>query len=758
MADFWLDDDDDAGLGVFPNSQAMTILGSQLSQSQQLSQQLSQSQTNPFATHQAPAFLCETCGATDGAVEDDDGILTCKYCYTQSQTQQSTALDYDEVMGLAAKTGGRIQQNRKSTGGDARDDNKDGPKLRGRVKQPLENLDRTQTLPTLAVCLKTFQAVLYKATVNVAQLLEEKWNHDNDDHNDDNNNLQTTLLQIVQRIWFGYLRAWHLGAAYYGPHYPTIRFAFRDFFLPPTVRVALYKVVAAAAAQQEEDKEVKEEGVGNKEEDDEKQASDTDGEYSATNYPQKITSSPQQVISGKRKVTEHSFNSQKRVKTNSNNNNSTAPPTDFTLLMYQMTLVHRMQHDKLSPQQASYGYCREAALLLQPSMTLLVSILYTATMRAGVAAHELVGWIQQGRLKGVLGDHVVAPLSNNNIKSEPGWVLKSFFEVATVPSVRVLEHQAKLLLVAAGVTPLSVWRGGLLDKQHATETISKDDEFSALPVTSIPSLMAQCAADLGLGQDILRTSLYLVGLEQQQSTQGTILFHASHIQSLPQILAVLVCATVLTTSEWSFTTKIHHNKHSTTAVPWNERDMTRLNNGDAAGYVDFYTSFTAQASLVPEFTDLLRQQEVEQQANMPRKNLAVMEDDEDEKFVPENKDQVRACSVAMLGVRHEDDVNYPLRRLVFQALSQKKRGKKVKRLPTLTHHEDILIDFVAFTCHVPRRTLRMALRKILFTKHDKLRKPVMVFRQPMPSPIKMEHIDQMGSDEDDSENSGNFAV
>ena len=796
------------------------------------------------------AFVCETCGADVPDAAGDDGAFVCPFCYTQSQARQSQALEYDEVVNLAAKTAvGGIQ--RMSTGGagggynknrtnanNANTDDNDGPRsnVPGRKKLPLEDLDRSQPLPTLRLCLRTFQTVLQRATINMAHLISEKWTskrtgddrHDDGDNNNKHNHgddirryVETALLSIVRRIWTGYLRSWHLGATYYGRHHPTIRFSLRDRFLTTGMRGMLYRTIADTVATEEgttmserkqqkgphhwddDDKEDDNEDDDEEEEEDDDMGDDVDiegGNDDEDNEDNDIGDDTT-VLFGKRK--RHVHNTSNAAADDSNNSkkgkyssNRLRQTNVFAQLMYRMTLLHRLQQQHHQSSRDHTGnenvnenhddmntknyYCREAALLLQPSITLVVSILYAASMRAGIAPHEMIQWIQQDKLKGVMGDTlraiaVASEQSNNSddninhytkMMMEPGMVfLRPFFRNTKLPTVRIMEHQAKLLLLASGVKSFSEWRGA--EQHHHQQQTNeynvednddgKDSKHTLLlSVANVPSLMAQCAADLDLGQDVLRTGLYLIGLEAQVHGKTAILLHYSHIKSTEQVLAILVCATVLTTSEWSFVRKnksrYHDNnsnmKTTTTTttmsmIPWNEEDLTHMTNGDAKGYVDFYTSFEEQGSVCPEFTDLLKQQEQEYErdenaASVSRtQNFAILDDDEDEdqncndnvpqKNKEKEEEEVRACPLAMLGVRREDKLDFPLRRLVLEALRLVKKRRSYKKFKkqfsSLAYQEDILIDFVAFTCHVPRLKLLGALEQILYTRNHKLRIP-----------------------------------
>ena len=87
---FWLEDDDDPWSSQKPDA----------SQTVYMSQQEKQ-------------FTCDNCGGTDCYHDGATGMDVCSACFTQSQAVSQAEVNWEDVVGLAARTtGGQIQQRR----------------------------------------------------------------------------------------------------------------------------------------------------------------------------------------------------------------------------------------------------------------------------------------------------------------------------------------------------------------------------------------------------------------------------------------------------------------------------------------------------------------------------------------------------------------------------------------------------------------------------------------------------------------------
>lgn len=274
---FWLDDDDggggDNGIGPWSSTvlsatvgaTALTAASAVLNNNNSASQQQQQQQ-----------YVCENCGSTDSYHDESTNMDVCNSCYTQSQAISSQLADWDDVMGLAARTaGGRIKQQHHYGGGgmDGRRSSLNSKRKRGetgRPKQPLEELDRSVRLPNVQVCLQgIWYIVKHCVSILVAshgennllqpptpgekprskrnQSLSEDDNNNDDDDNNEGQPLHSSLdmdhgltmhdrrqyavERAAQQLWLSFLRAWADGAEFYGTRYPHVRFSFRDLFL-----------------------------------------------------------------------------------------------------------------------------------------------------------------------------------------------------------------------------------------------------------------------------------------------------------------------------------------------------------------------------------------------------------------------------------------------------------------------------------------------------------------------------------------------
>ena len=303
---FWLDDDDNdnndpwlsgskeasssvsAGTTRLHTGTTSTTTGSSIqppSQSQTQSDSLQKSQN---------LYQCTNCGGNDSYYDDATGTDVCTSCFTQSQviasTQQPNETDWEDVMGLAARTiGGHFVQHKlpstKTTWNTDASGRTKGRRRR-RVKPEESTLDdeydESIPLPDIHTCLQGMQCVLQKCvSIVVMQILskrkalddantttgsraiskkthctnDEDDNDKSDDDDDDDDDtgsdfyeerqreeyeidvtpqhqiLLQSLQSTVKEIWLSYIHAWSIGAEYYGARYPQVRFCFRDLFV-----------------------------------------------------------------------------------------------------------------------------------------------------------------------------------------------------------------------------------------------------------------------------------------------------------------------------------------------------------------------------------------------------------------------------------------------------------------------------------------------------------------------------------------------
>ena len=679
---------------------------------------------NPFASQNTAAFVCQVCGHTEtelGMQEPDicrglslvlqstnppfrfllsadetTGRQVCTNCFTQSQqvlTQEQTELDLEEVMGLAAKSkvGGRVLKNTRTSMG-AEGSGKPGDhRLQGRPKHDIEQLNTAQPLPSLELCLHGFQCVLHRSTVCVAKLIKRDFPHLVTEFT--TRELREKLLEIVKHLWFAYLRSWHLGAQHYGKQQPTLRLSFRDFFLPNKYKSLLPKVMAHNfLSQQKGDRR-----FGN-DEDHEEDAYEFDNDVES---PLAVTlAEPVPLHARSATLPKHNKPSRRRK------------PFLFGELLYQLTIYHTYTETK---------GCREAALLLKPTLGLVVSILHVATLRLGLAPHQLLLWLRKGDWP--LWNAYASPkaLLPSNLRDSL-YLVQSFFRLSSWPTMAQLQQEGQLLLLAAGVESEASWRElhGSGGRALPADNDDSNDAFirampSMIPVTSIPSLLAQSVADLGLDNRVLHTCLGLAGLYQSSGDAG-VLIPAEQITQMAQLVALLVCAIVLAQNP---TATVFQRQSKGAQIPWDECSFARLDQGSVKAYVDFYTAFSAPiSSVAPEFTSLLQGQEKESNDGG---GGHVDDSDDNDSIVASNRTtnngnkrppHGRLCPVVYLGASSTDEIkHFPLRNLVYGALRHDKW--KAKEWPTLLPVENLLIEFTSFAHCLSSREVRRALESLL---------------------------------------------
>ncbi|OEU11683.1 hypothetical protein FRACYDRAFT_244806 [Fragilariopsis cylindrus CCMP1102] len=231
-----------------------------------LEQSQSQSQkSNSNKNDATTTFVCENCGSMDDYYQDDtSGLYTCNHCFTQSQTYGGLEeeFDYEESQNMVAKNrdGTLVQVNKKSKNKNSGIvKNEDGTTTTttirgsGRPSRPLKDYDTTKKPPSLEECLFAFQTILKKSCKIVCyDLMNNGVVLPEDETKTKTKREEETIryhqmVKTMKHLWNAYLLSWKEGAEFYGTLYPTIRFAFRDAFLPIGLQNILYKTLAAKA-------------------------------------------------------------------------------------------------------------------------------------------------------------------------------------------------------------------------------------------------------------------------------------------------------------------------------------------------------------------------------------------------------------------------------------------------------------------------------------------------------------------------------
>lgn len=693
---FWLDDDDD------PWSSEQQQQQQQLSQKQQQQpgasqQQQSNSNTNNggttsgvYVSHQEAQFRCDNCGGADSYHDDATGLDVCSCCFTQSQApvSQPDNADWEDVVGLAARTaGGQIQQRRLRHSALQRK-----PGDTGRTKRPLQELDRSIPWPDAAVCLQGMQCVLQRCVrIAVTELLPKepkvttrastsapvaaaasKNNSDSDSDDsddedfaqgqrqdvDDSDELSLTrrrrhdrrkfavVESAVKDLWTAYLGAWADGAEFYGTMHPHIRFSFRDCFLAKVhvsklLRRHLVHQVVVVGNETATVEAVG--GIRTENEDD----TDGDGKPAASRKGERIlddSSSDEDEDEDDIKVAATDIDdlSVKKViatKVNGLRGHRAYPNKIRSEAIREMLHAHTSYRLK--------GY-REAALYIRPSMTMVAALIWLALTKhreasvstAVVTSHDICHWISTGKLPLM---SAFQNLLTRELQRRLAPVA-SFFRMEKPLFPAEVEAMATNLCVACRlrVRPKPVKDDDdddslaeavvLKEEKEPESAVAKKGrrvEVRFWPVSSVPLILAQIVASVGLDQAVLDRALIMAGfslddpakVERRKRRESSIqsakdslaigsktrkrrrkpedeveaspdpakipvVVQAEQLTRMDELLGLIAIACQLD-PRWRTWTYCFPNE-VTPAVPWNESQFRLLSNGPALNsYLDF---------------------------------------------------------------------------------------------------------------------------------------------------------------------------
>ena len=427
----------------------------------------------------------------------------------------------------------------------------------GRTKQPLTELDRSVPLPDTAACVKGMQCVL-KRSVDIAvdELVVLLPPSPSTEPNDDDSQQQQRQQQrkqklklaarkMIQQLWLSYLRAWADGAGHYGKQHAHVRFSFRDLFLSNQQAHQLlrhhlvhHQEVVAQERNDDDDDDANHDHqstakgqsatlciasskyrFGDDDEDDSNDEIDEGGD-----------SSDDDDIDG----------------SSSGNNNNDKNVHDggvvkvgFRGRRLYPTKIRINAIRQVIQAHTSYrhkGY-KEAALYLQPSMTMVAAFVWlaltkqnnAAIMTAGTTSNDFCYWIATGRLPLMTA---FTSLLSSNLQTclEP---IANFFRMEKPPQPAELEAMATKLCVACRllVQPIVLEEDtddnddddvGLADV-NATETKAippssvvekygrQKQHVRFWSVSSLPRIIAQLVANAGLDQSVLDRTLVMAG-------------------------------------------------------------------------------------------------------------------------------------------------------------------------------------------------------------------------------------------------------
>ncbi|KAL3809371.1 hypothetical protein ACHAXA_004374 [Cyclostephanos tholiformis] len=428
---------------------------------------------------QASTETCPNCSGTDFYNDPITGALICSSCYTQSQTATQEELDYDEGIGLAATgKGAKRTSNLRRQG-------------RG-VKRPLTHYDGSKRLPDAESCCLAFQWLLWDASKRVSKLAGI---HDNNPINgsdgyyhDEGGREPSILERTVERIWFAYLNAWMKATGEFSEKYPEMRVSFRDFFLDDGQKRCLMTHLSVTVGKKVEEEIL--EGMLNKQ--GEESSLDDDEDDESISSRGSISSSFYRG-DGKSDIDDTSNKSEhKRRKRKS----------QTFLTIAQLCKSGLSANPKRYPNGIYQCPPHHAALKVQPSMTLLLSILQLALnhLKSGVAPHHLTMWVSNGLLPHALNGYELMP---SRLKERVEMV-KPFFTRSFVPPAGVVANLTFMLATACS------WYGDGM-RERSNELLHKTSLYN------VPLMAARMIRNFGFGQTILDNTMALMGVDYNAS-------------------------------------------------------------------------------------------------------------------------------------------------------------------------------------------------------------------------------------------------
>jgi hypothetical protein len=341
---------------------------------------------------QTSTETCPNCSGTEFYNDYITGARICSSCYTQSQTATQEELDYDEGIALAATGKGAKRMSTLGRGGGNIGEDR---------RRPLKEYDRSRRLPDVESCCLAFQWLLWDASKCVSKLAgihEEYPSKSSDTYCHDEMDMQPSIMErTVEQIWFTYLNSWMKATKEFSERYPEMRVSFRDFFLDSARKKCLMRHLSVTVGKKVEEEIL--EGMLNKHGERSHQDDDEGGE-SISSTESALSSS--HGGDGK----EHTDDA-----SNKSPHKSKKRKRQTFLTITQLSQNGLPANPKRHPNGIYQCSPNSAALKVQPSMTLLLSILQLALthLKSGVAPHHLTMWASSGQLPHALNGYALMP-------------------------------------------------------------------------------------------------------------------------------------------------------------------------------------------------------------------------------------------------------------------------------------------------------------------------------------------------------------
>lgn len=522
----------------------------------------------PVTKRKANDFIltCEVCGGQDFYEDHASNRKVCSTCFTQSQRQDDEVVDIEEAMNMAF----RDQHGR------FRSVKRNGTRAY-RARPPLEEEFRnTPDLPSLKTCLDGMKSVLKNGVKSMAIILNMP------------SEIERKALETVRELWLTYLDSWMEGAQFYGTQHPTTRFCFRDYFLAgPSVQVRKY--VTHLFIKSLTFNEGNRNRRTNLDRSDDICRSDVSTEYQKSEL---------ETTDNKKRKRSQILNNGDDCSASSDENGIISEE-EFSALRrnYPETINMLMSlgcktTKRIGRYALNFGHM-EAALRVNPSMVMAVSMLWMAVNRSGVTSRQICHWIRSGQLPfGNAYHHLL-----KNSKQKDALILcKLFFTMESPPSPTAIENIAKILLVACRLKRDSsdlILHDGTSEVQKSIRT---------WPKVCLPVVFAHTVLEAGLRQIVLDRALALVGVYNWDSTNVDNLLltvpapsiDPDDVTCLEDVLAIIVIAIQLD-QNWRNMKIIRFDDADSRTVPVNETEYQYLTTGES---LRSYVAYLEQHILV----------------------------------------------------------------------------------------------------------------------------------------------------------------
>ena len=528
-------------------------------------------------------FVCENCGATDYYTDETSGDIVCSSCYTQSQApKDATEMDIETIEAMGVRENGMLVTSSRytakqedttnsATGGY----NQNGNVVRrGKMRKPLQDLDKSRPLPSLQECLEGFQHILKQCIhvvvedlLSLSGMTTESTQYSNQD--DPADQLKESIKSTVKHLWIGYLRAWRDGAEFYGKYHKEVRFCLRDqFLIGNKTRVAVRAHLASKAETELRKRQDRLGGGGN----------DNGGGGTTQS-------------SNKSGIHDESGNESDHDSVSGNESDDTIPATNTSSAAASSRLVRvRGEIRAMLALYKNRRGRREMALKQILSLRMIASLLCVPLSRLGYSGRHVVEWIASGQMPILNAFDCLTVEQQDKLLPVQG-----FFRLRKLPLASAVEEQAQAFMFISGMKKESSPHGVLTTK-------------------SMPLLLARWVQDMGMRQRVLDLALALMGMDVPKTTDTS----ASTENWLPvalkkakpellssnsRLAAVLVVACKMC-PEWQFWT--FGQTDEAAIVPWNSAHADRVQQ--IGPYIHFleengFLQLATQCPTLPPFLD-----------------------------------------------------------------------------------------------------------------------------------------------------------